>query len=222
MTLPRAVLSWSSGKDCAYALHLVRQQGLAEVVALLSTTDEALDRVSMHGTRTTLLRAQAAAIGLPLIEVPLPSPCPSDLYAARMTEAMAQVTALGAVQVIFGDILLEDLRAWREARLAPLGITATFPLWGRDTAELARTIIAEGFQARIVCLDPTRLPEHLAGRAFDESLLADLPPGIDPCGENGEFHTAVTGGPIFAHALAVTPGPVTTRAGFVHADLIPA
>lgn len=222
MNAPKAVLSWSSGKDCAYALLETRRLGLANVVALLTSTNEAFDRVAMHGTRTALLRAQAAATGLPLIEVPLPWPCSNEDYEARMTAAMDQVAALGARHMIFGDLYLEDVRAYREARLAPLGVEAIFPLWGRPTAPLAREMIASGIQARLVTVDPRKVPASFAGRAFDATLLADLPPDVDPCGENGEFHTAVIAGPMFSAPITVAPGEVVTRDGFVYADLIPA
>ncbi|MDP2738798.1 MAG: ATP-binding protein [Pseudorhodobacter sp.] len=222
MSAPKAVLSWSSGKDCAFALLEARRLGLADVVALLTTTNEAFDRVAMHGTRTALLRAQAAAAGLPLIEVPLPWPCSNEQYEARMVAAMARVSALGVRQMIFGDLFLEDVRAYREARLAPLGIEAIFPLWGRPTAALAQEMIASGFDARLVTVDPRKLPASFAGRKLDAALLAELPPGVDPCGENGEFHTAVVAGPMFSAPIPVVSGDVVTRDGFVYADLIPA
>ncbi len=220
-TLPKAVLSWSSGKDCAYALHVARREGLADVVALLSTTNEAFDRVAMHGTRTALLRAQAAAVGLPLIEVPLPWPCSNEVYEARMTAAMAEVRDMGVRQMVFGDLFLEDVRAYREEKLAPLGVAAIFPLWGRPTAALAREMIASGMDTRLVTVDPRHLDASFAGRNFDESLLADLPAGVDPCGERGEFHTAVVAGPMFSAPIPVRSGEVVTRDGFVYADLIP-
>ncbi len=220
MTRPKAVLSFSSGKDCATALHVVRQAGQMDVVAALCTTNEAFDRVAMHGTRNALLRAQVAAMGLDLIEVPLPWPCSNEAYEARMTAAMAQVRATGATQMIFGDLFLPDVRAYREEKLAGTGVTPVFPLWGIPTDRLARQMIADGFEAYLVSVDPRKLPASFAGRRFDESLLADLPEGIDPCGENGEFHTAVVAGPIFSAPIPVRPGAVVTRDGFVFADLV--
>lgn len=221
MTAPKAVLSWSSGKDCAFALIEARRLGLADVVAVLTTTDAATDRVAMHGTRNTLLARQVAALGLPLIEVPLPWPCSNADYAQRMTGAMARVRATGATDMVFGDLYLEDIRAYREAQLAPLGIGAIFPLWGRPTDALAREMIAAGIEARLVTVDPGRLDPGFCGRAFDARLLADLPDGVDPCGENGEFHTAVTAGPMFSAPIPVTLGETVTRDGFAHADLVP-
>jgi uncharacterized protein (TIGR00290 family) len=219
---PKAVLSWSTGKDCAFALIEAQRQGLAEVVALLSTTNEAFHRVAMHGTRNALLHAQAAALGLPLIEVPLPWPCSNAEYEARMEAALSRVAAIGATQMIFGDLFLEDVRTYREAKLAGTGIAPQFPLWGRPTAALAREMIAAGIDARLVTVDPAKLDPGFAGRRFDKVLLADLPDGVDPCGENGEFHTAVLGHPMFAAPIAATPGETVTRDGFVYADLIPA
>jgi uncharacterized protein (TIGR00290 family) len=210
------------GKDCAFALVEARRLGLADVVALLTTTNEAFDRVAMHGTRTALLRAQAAAAGLPLIEVPLPWPCSNQDYEARMAAAMVEVAALGVRHMVFGDLYLEDVRAYREERLAPLGFEAIFPLWGRPTGALARDMIAAGLDARLVTVDPRKLPASFAGRKLDAALLAELPPGVDPCGENGEFHTAVVAGPMFSAPIPVVSGEVVTRDGFVFADLIPA
>ncbi len=221
VTPPRAVLSWSSGKDCAFALLEARRLGMADVVALLTTTNEAFDRVAMHGTRNALLQRQAQALELPLIEVPLPWPCSNEVYEARMANAMTRVADLGVRHMVFGDLFLEDVRAYREDRLKPLGVEAIFPLWGRKTDALAREMIAAGMDARIVTLDPNKLDPSFAGRRFDESLLADLPHGVDPCGENGEFHTAVVGGPMFKAPIQVEPGEVVTRDGFVYADLVP-
>jgi uncharacterized protein (TIGR00290 family) len=219
MSPPRAVLSWSTGKDCAFALIEARRRGLAEVAALLTTTNEAFERVAMHGTRTAILHAQARALGLPLIEVPLPWPCSNDDYEARMAGAMAKVTGLGVRHMVFGDLFLEDVRAYREQKLTPLGVQALFPLWGRDTAALAREMIAAGLDARLVSVDPKQLDPAFAGRRFDLEMLADLPQGVDPCGENGEFHTAVVGHPLFSAPIPVTQGETVTRDGFAYADL---
>lgn len=195
--------------------------GLADVVAILTTTNAAFDRVAMHGTRNALLAAQADALGLPLIEVPLPWPCANEQYEALMTGAMARVAAFGAYHMVFGDLFLEDVRAYREAKLAPMGVQAIFPLWGRPTDVLAQEMIAAGIDARVVSLDPRHLDASFAGRRFDAGFLADLPPGVDPCGEGGEFHTAVVAGPMFSHPIPVHLGEVVSRDGFVFADLIP-
>ena len=217
---PRAVLSWSSGKDCAYALHVCRRDGLAQVEALLTTVNETHDRVAMHGTRRALLQAQAAALGLPLIEVPLPWPCPNDVYETRMAEATAQIVARGIDHIVFGDLFLEDIRRYREDKLAGSGLTPLFPLWGRPTADLAQDMLDAGIKARIVTCDPARVPLAMAGQVWDRALIAALPEGVDPCGENGEFHTVVTDGPGFAAAIAHEPGEVVLRDGFVYADVI--
>lgn len=203
------------------ALHLCRTTGIADVVALLTTVNEAFDRVSMHGTRGALLRAQAAAAGLPLIEVSLPLPCTNDIYEARMADAMDRVRATGAQAMVFGDLFLADVRAYREARLQGTGIAALFPLWGRPTDVLAQEIIDAGFVAHVVTCDPAVLDAGFAGRRFDAGFLADLPAGVDPCGERGEFHTAVTAGPIFDAPIAVSTGATVLRDGFAYADLVP-
>jgi uncharacterized protein (TIGR00290 family) len=216
---PRAILSWSSGKDGAFALHEVRRLGLANVVGLLTTIDDRLDRVAMHGTRRALLDAQVAALGLPLIEVRLPWPCPNGTYEAHMADALAGVAKDGVRHVIFGDLFLRDIRAYREARMAAAGMEAIFPLWDRDTGELARAMISSGLEAHLVTVDPRTLDPSFAGRRFDADLLAALPPGVDPCGENGEFHTVVTAGPMFGAPIAVRQAGTVVRDGFVHADL---
>lgn len=221
MSAPRAVLSWSSGKDCAFALVEARRLGLAEVVGVLTTTNAAFERVAMHGTRAALLDRQAEALGLPLIDVPLPWPCSNDEYDSRMAAAMETVAALGADHMVFGDLFLEDVRAYREERLRPLGMGAIFPLWGRPTDRLAREMIAAGIEARLVSVDPRHLDASFAGRRFDEALLADLPETVDPCGERGEFHTAVLAGPMFRARIPVHRGETVLRDGFVYADLIP-
>jgi uncharacterized protein (TIGR00290 family) len=179
----------------------------------------AFDRVSMHGVRRTLLERQAAATGLPSIQIEIPSPCPNEVYEAAMTRALASARADGVTHVVFGDLFLADLRAWREERLAQVGMTGVFPLWLRDTAALAKQMIADGMRAIVTCVDPRKLDRSFAGRTWDASFLADLPPEVDPCGENGEFHTFVSAGPMFAAPLPVTPGEVVERDGFVFADL---
>lgn len=213
-----AFLSWSSGKDSAYALHEVRRRGLAEVVGLLTTVSEVYDRVAMHGVRAELLALQARAAGLPLVTVPLPRPCTNEIYEARMAAAVATIRAQGVGHVIFGDLFLEDIRAYREEKMRACGMEPLFPLWGRDTRALAEEMIASGLEARIACLDPRHLDARFAGRAFDRALLAELPTAVDPCGENGEFHTVVTAGPMFSAPIAVRAGEVVEREGFVFAD----
>lgn len=221
MTPPKAILSWSSGKDSAFALHEVRNRGLADVVALLTTVNETHERVAMHGVRERLLDLQAEAAGLPLIKVKLPWPCPNETYEERMEEATVRIKADGITHTIFGDLFLEDVRAYREKRLDAAGMAGLFPLWGRDTAVLAREMIASGMEPHIACLDPKHLPEHFAGRRFDESFLAELPDTVDPCGENGEFHTVVTAGPMFRRPIAVELGEAVARSGFIYRDVIP-
>ena len=218
----KALLSWSSGKDAAHALHRLRLQGEVEVVGLLTTLNAAFDRVAMHGVREALLEAQAAAVGLPLWKVPLPWPCSNEAYEAAMAGACARAAAEGIASVAFGDLFLEEVRAYREAKLAGTGLAPLFPLWGADTAGLAREMVATGLKATLVCVDPRVLDGGFAGRTFDADLLADLPAGVDPCGELGEFHTFAWDGPGFAEPVAVAPGEVVERDGFVFADLVPA
>ncbi|MEC3860351.1 ATP-binding protein [Mesobacterium sp. TK19101] len=218
---PPAVLSWSSGKDCAHALHVCRRDAVVDIRALLTTVNEAVDRVAMHGTRRTLLQAQARAIGLPLIEVALPWPCSNAQYEARMATACADIVAQGIGHIVFGDLFLEDIRAYREEKLHGTGLTPLFPLFGSDTAQLAHDMIETGLEARIVTCDPTKLPADFAGRRFDAMFLTDLPDGIDPCGENGEFHTAVTNSPEFAAPIPHRLGERVLRDGFAYADVIP-
>lgn len=216
---PRAVVSWSSGKDAAYALHEVRVAGALEVVGLLTTVTETYGRVSMHGVRETVLEAQARAAGLPLYKVPIPSPCPNEVYERAMGAMTERLRRQGVQRIVFGDLFLEDIRRYREEKLRGTGIDAVFPLWGRPTRALAEEMIAAGVRARIVALDPRQLSAEFAGRSFDRPLLAEFPAGVDPCGERGEFHTCVTDGPMFSQAIPVTPGDVVHRDGFVFADL---
>ncbi|MGH9315106.1 MAG: ATP-binding protein [Vicinamibacterales bacterium] len=217
----KILLSWSSGKDSAWMLHVLRQQGGLDGAALLTTINETADRVAMHGVRRALLQAQAKAAGLPLHVIPLPHPCPNDVYEARMRAAVEQAVADGFAYAAFGDLFLEDVRAYRERHLAGTGLTPLFPLWGRDTAALAREIVGAGVKATVTCVDPRALDRRFAGRAFDAALLAELPPGVDPCGERGEFHTVVTAGPMFEREIAVRSGDVVERDGFVFADVLP-
>lgn len=219
---PRAFISWSSGKDSAYALLEARRLGLADIVGVLTTVNEVHDRVSMHGVRNALLDRQVAALGLPCLKVPLPSPCPNEVYEARMEAAVERIKADGVRHIVFGDLFLEDIRAYREARLAPAGMAGIFPLWRRDTRALANEMIACGFLAHLVTVDPRKLDRAFAGRAFDHGLLAALPSTVDPCGENGEFHTFVSAGPMFPAPIAVTVGETVERDGFVFADVLPA
>ena len=219
MSAPPAVLSWSSGKDSAFAYHVACRDGLADIRALLTTVNEVFDRVAIHGTRGEIVRRQAAALGLPLIEVPLPHPCPNAIYEARMAEALAGIQADGIDHMVFGDLFLSDIRAYREATLARIGMTALFPLWGRPTDRLAEDMLAAGLEAWITTVDLSRLDAGFAGRRWDSELIADLPEGIDPCGENGEFHTCVARLPEFGCMLAVTPGEIVERDGFAYADL---
>ena len=220
MAKPRAWLAWSSGKDSAWALHRARREGHLDVVGLLTTVTEPFDRVSMHGVRVELLEAQAAATGLSLVKVPIPAPCPNEVYERVMSDALQQAHGDNITHMVFGDLFLEDIRAYRERQLDGTGIEPVFPLWGRPTRELAEEMIAGGLVAHVTCLDPRKLPRELAGRRFDRAFLSDLPEGIDPCAENGEFHTCVTAGPMFAEPLATTVGEVVDRDGFVFADLL--
>jgi uncharacterized protein (TIGR00290 family) len=221
MSRSKALVSWSSGKDSAFALHEARAADALEVVGLLTTVSTAFHRVAMHGVRNELLLRQIAETGLPCRTVGIPSPCSNDLYERAMTAALLDAAAEGVTHVIFGDLFLEDIRAYRVAMLSKLGLAAVFPLWQRDTRALARDMIATGLRATITCVDPRQLDPSFAGREFDEQQLADMPGGVDPCGERGEFHTFVTAGPMLAHPIAVVHGEVVERDGFVFADLIP-
>jgi len=215
----KILVSWSSGKDSAWMLHVLRAEHIGTPAALLTTINEAADRVAMHAVRTELLRAQADAAGLPLRPVTIPSPCPNEIYEERMASACRDAVADGFTHVAFGDLFLEDVRRYREDRLAGSGLTPIFPLWERPTPALAREMIAGGLQARLTCVDPRKLDASYAGRSFDAQLLADLPADIDPCGERGEFHTCVIAGPMFRKPIDVEPGIVVERDGFVFADL---
>jgi uncharacterized protein (TIGR00290 family) len=215
----KILLSWSSGKDSAWALHVLQQDAPGAVAALLTTVSEPYDRVSMHGVRSSLLRAQAEAAGLPLITVPLPAPCSNQEYEKRMAAAVRSALADGFTHVAFGDLFLEDVRKYREDRLRSTGLEPLFPLWGLPTGALAREMIGSGLEARITCLDPRVLNPGLAGRPFDAALLAELPATVDPCGERGEFHTCVLAGPMFSKTIDARVGVTVERDGFVFADL---
>jgi len=218
--MKRVLLSWSSGKDSAWALYLLRRDPAVEVAGLLTTINAEFDRVAMHGTRRSVLEAQAAAAGLPLWVVPLPWPCSNEVYEQRMAEACKRAIDDGVDAIAFGDLFLEDIRAYRERQLAPTGLEPLFPLWQIPTDELARTMIAGGLRARLTCVDTKQLPGSFAGREFDEALLRDLPAETDPCGERGEFHTCVYSGPIFSGQVDLEAGEIIDRDGFVFADFV--
>lgn len=216
-------MSWSSGKDSAYALHLARSTREFELTGLLTTVNESADRVAMHGVRRELLRMQAESLALPLFVVELPSPCSNELYEQRMGAFVEQAKAEGVEAVIFGDLFLEDIRAYRERQLAGTGIEPVFPLWdrGKDTRALADEMLRAGVVATLSCVDLGKLPRQLVGRRWDAFLLRELPASVDPCGEHGEFHTFVSDGPGFSEAIHVQPGEVVVREGFAFADLVP-
>jgi len=222
MTRPRAWMSWSSGKDSALALHETLAAGEVDVVGLLTTVNSTADRVAMHAVRRVLLERQAAALARPLHVVDLPWPCPNAVYEERMTAALQAARSDGVTHMVFGDLFLEDIRAYREQALEGTGITPLFPLWGRPTSGLATEMIAVGIRAHLTCVDPRQAPRELAGRPFDAHLLAQLPADVDPCGENGEFHTFVWSSPDFRAPIPVEVGELVERDGFIFADLVPA
>jgi uncharacterized protein (TIGR00290 family) len=218
--MPRALIAWSSGKDSAWALHEVRGSGGYDVAGAVTTVTENFARVTMDGVREELLLAQLQAAQLTPHIVRIPFPCSNEIYEARMEAAMEEAKANGVTHVIFGDLFLEDIRAYRESQLAKAGMTAVFPLWQRPTAVLAREMIGADVKAHLVCVDLGKIPADLAGRCFDDALLMELPESADPCGENGEFHTFVSAGPMFARAIAVRVGETVERDGFAFADLM--
>jgi uncharacterized protein (TIGR00290 family) len=220
MTPEPILFCWSGGKDSAMALHALLQQTDVRVVSLLTTVTETYDRIAMHGVRRELLHQQAASIGIPLHEVAIPPQCVNPVYEARMESALRHFLAQGVQKVAFGDIFLEDLRAYRENNLAKLGMTALFPIWKRDTRELIHHFHQHRFRAIAACIDPKILAPTFAGRELNESFFRDLPPEADPCGENGEFHTFVFDGPIFRTPIPIKTGEVVTRDGFVFCDLL--
>jgi uncharacterized protein (TIGR00290 family) len=217
---PKALVSWSSGKDSAWTLHVLRQAADVEVIGLLTTINERFERVAMHAVRRDLLRAQARAAELPLWELPIPSPCSNAEYEAAMRQLIERARAAGVERIAFGDLFLEDIRRYREEQLADTGIRPLFPLWLRPTAELAREMLGAGVRAHVTCVDPAQVPRELAGRLWDRTLIDELPKTADPCGENGEFHTFVSAGPMLVRPVAVECGPVVERDGFVFADLV--
>ena len=219
MAIP-VVFSWSGGKDSAMALQVVQREAKYEVVSLLTTVTEGYERISMHGVRNELLRRQAEAIGLPVEEVRIPPQCPNSVYEARMAETVSRFRERGVLHFAFGDIFLEDLRAYREQKLIRANMTALFPIWKVDTRELAERFVKEGFRAITACIDPRKLDRSFAGRELDASFFRDLPANVDPCGENGEFHTFVFDGPIFHKAIPVRTGEVLERDNFVFCDLV--
>jgi uncharacterized protein (TIGR00290 family) len=222
MSRPKALIAWSSGKDSAWALHEVRRAGEFDIVGALTTVTGTFTRVSIHGVREELLDAQLAAAGLPARKVRIPYPCPNEVYEREMAAAVARARDDGITYIVFGDLFLQDVRAYREKNLAGTGIAPLFPLWGRDTSALAREMIASGTVAHLVSVDLKKLPRRFAGRAFDRALLDDLPNGTDLCGENGEFHTFVSAGQMLAKPIAVKPGEIVERDGGAYADLLPA
>jgi uncharacterized protein (TIGR00290 family) len=219
--MKRVLLSWSSGKDSAWSLYKLRQDPRFEVVGLLTTVNEAFDRVAMHAVRRELLEAQAEAAGLPLQAISIPWPCSNEEYERIMASVCAKARQAGVEAVAFGDLFLRDIRAYRERQLEGTGLEPLFPLWNLDTHELAQGMIAGGLRAKLTCVDPKRLAPTFAGRDFDQQLLDELPAGVDPCGENGEFHSFVYAAPVFDKALPIRMGKIVERDGFVFADVVP-
>jgi uncharacterized protein (TIGR00290 family) len=218
--MKRVLVSWSSGKDSAWLVHALRHTVDVEIGGLLTTINEAADRVAMHAVRRELLEAQAAALGLPLCTVLIPSPCPNEVYERAMGAAVGTAVREGFTHVAFGDLFLEDVRRYREEKLAGSGLTPLFPLFGADTPALAREMVASGLAARLTCVNPAVLDRSFAGREFDAALLRDLPDTVDPCGERGEFHTFAYAGPMFSAPIPIESGVVVERDGFVFADVM--
>ncbi len=217
----KILLSWSSGKDSAWTLHVLRQSDDVEVVGLLTTINTNFQRVAMHGTRHALLQAQSNAARLPLWEVPLPWPCNNDIYEEAMSAACTSAVQQGISAIAFGDLFLEDVRRYREERLRGTGLEPMFPLWGRDTRQLIREMLDAGLGARIVCVDPSKLAGDFIGRDLDYDLSSRLPAGVDPCGENGEFHTFAHAGPMFSQRIPIQGGETVERDGFLFGDILP-
>ena len=221
MTRRKTLVSWSSGKDSAWALHLLRQQSDVDVVGLFTTMNVEFQRVAMHAVRRELLQRQAEAVGLPLETLNLPHPCSNERYESVMKEFVAAALERGVRCMAFGDLFLRDIRTYREEKLQGTGITPLFPLWEIPTGPLARRMVAEGLRAYVTCVDPKKMPSHFAGRPFDASFLDELPPSVDPCGENGEFHTFAVAGPMFTKPVEVEVGEIVERDGFLFTDLLP-
>lgn len=218
MTQKKALMSWSSGKDSTFALAEARKQTHFEIVGLVSSSNEAFERVAVHGTRRTIAEAQAEALGLPYIDVPLPNPCTDEIYQVRMGAVAETFKNDGVEDWVFGDLFLEDVLSYRQSLFTPFGVSLHTPLWGRDTTALAQEMLAAGLEAYIVTMDPKKLPENLCGARYDEAFLAALPDDVDPCGEYGEFHTVVANGPGFATPLQLEKGEVVERGGFLYCD----
>ena len=218
--MKRVLVSWSSGKDSAWLVHALRHSGDVQIGGLLTTLNESVNRVAMHAVRAELVEAQARALGLPLTRVGIPSPCPNEVYERAMAAAVAAAVADGFTHVAFGDLFLEDVRRYREEKLAGTGLSPLFPLFGSDTRALAREMVAGGLGARLTCVHPPILDASFAGREFDAALLDDLPPDVDPCGERGEFHTFAYRGPMFSRPIPIESGIVVHRDGYVFADVL--
>jgi uncharacterized protein (TIGR00290 family) len=217
--MQKCLISWSSGKDSAWTVHVLRQRPDIELAGVLTTVNQKYQRVAMHAVREELLEAQAAALGLPLWKVPIPSPCPNEVYEQAMAAAVARAVAEGFTHIAFGDLFLEDIRRYREEKLAGTGLTPLFPLFGVDTTRLAREMIDGGLKARLTCVNPAVLDRRFAGRDFDASLLDELPASVDPCGERGEFHSFAYAGPMFSQPISIKSGEIVDRDGFVFADV---
>lgn len=219
-SLPKAIVSWSSGKDSAYALHELRKTEAYELVGVLTTVTSSFHRVSMHGVREELLDAQIDSLGLPCHKIYIPYPCPNEVYERELARVLNEMKRDGVTHVVFGDLFLQDIRSYREKQLHELGMRGVFPLWMRDTGRLAREMLDAGIEATLACVDLAKLDRSFAGRSFNAALLDSLPAGVDPCGENGEFHTFVSAGPMFGVRIPVTVGEVIQREGFAFADLV--
>jgi uncharacterized protein (TIGR00290 family) len=217
----KVLVAWSGGKDSAMALYELRKAPGIEVVGLLTTVTEGYDRISMHGVRRALLQWQAESLGLALERVNIPPDCPNQVYETRMQEVLERFQRRGVETVAFGDLFLEEIRSYRETNLAKIGMSGIFPVWGRNTRELLRDFLALGFKGVVVCVDTQQIPASFTGRMIDDAFLRDLPPGADPCGENGEFHTFVFDGPLFKQPIALKRGEIVARAQFTYCDLVP-
>jgi len=218
---PLVVVSWSSGKDCAFALHQIRNEGKFEVIGLLTTLNQENDRVAMHGVRKELLQRQMEALDLPAEMVMLPMPCDNETYRRLVGDTIEVLRERGVKQVVFGDLFLEDVRQYREEQMQDSGLSPIFPLWLRDTKQLSRDMVESGLRAIVTCVDQRALPAEYVGRQYDHVFLNDLPPGVDPCGEKGEFHTVVVDGPMFLSGIPVEIGETVVRGDFAFADVVP-